>query len=811
MPAKAGQVVVEIVAGGSAKFIADVASSEAKLRSFGATGVSETKATTAGIKAMEGGFANSNRAAASFITTVLGGGQAMQAIFPLVGGLAFAGMLVTVGEKVYDFFKKIQEAPEKAAGAFSALGASLRMQNSELDLQNAKLEHEISILQGKQPNGLLVALAEARVESDKLSKSLEKNIEDLYKLLKEQDLGWFAKLTSGLSGTGDIQKLLGGLTGSGGYMASLRDINNREDASLGAINPKDKNAQYLKNDAANEASAQRGAILNDISAAFDKAIGEARERSKDTQYMDEQTGRMETAPGSDTAKAQVENLLKAKADVQEMIRNMNSMNRNTSDKETKDAAEEAEKARKKLEEQLKKEAAIRKELEDKVGRAQAGELTGLMKINAEEKENLRQLAEKDASVKKFVDAGGFGSGAPVPYNAGLVHAETVAKTEGLNKKHDQEGSEIDTEIGLRDKKKLEEGLKEWQKDFDKLNEEIAKAAAKHAEAMLKARDEATKQDAQHQSKMIGLTSSRSDPMGTLAKQQAVDAAAIETEYQAKIKLKTTDQEVAKLERDTALQKLKDLHDEAAVEHDFFQQMANNAKSAKQIGQDTLTSAIDQTSDALAKLFTGQKVNFAKMIQGMGESMIKESLKSLIQRGLGAMAPKKPIDIWAVHPHVWIDNPSQATGGQQPQPQQPQQPAGGKAGGILQTIGGFLRMFGGGMSGTGGGSSGGGDGLTPNVTSSIDFGGGMASGGNVDPGVAYDIGEAGTERFVPRTAGTIIPHGAMGGTNFNIDARGADLGAHNRIARAMESTHNLAVANSIHANVERSKRVPQRSS
>jgi hypothetical protein len=36
MPVKAGQVVIEMVAGGSAKFISDVAGGKAALRSFGA-------------------------------------------------------------------------------------------------------------------------------------------------------------------------------------------------------------------------------------------------------------------------------------------------------------------------------------------------------------------------------------------------------------------------------------------------------------------------------------------------------------------------------------------------------------------------------------------------------------------------------------------------------------------------------------------------------------------------------------------------------------------------------------------------------
>jgi hypothetical protein len=46
-------------------------------------------------------------------------------------------------------------------------------------------------------------------------------------------------------------------------------------------------------------------------------------------------------------------------------------------------------------------------------------------------------------------------------------------------------------------------------------------------------------------------------------------------------------------------------------------------------------------------------------------------------------------------------------------------------------------------------------------------------------------------------------------NWNIDARGADLGAANRISRALEATHQSAVATAVRANAQRSWRVPQR--
>ena len=154
MPARAGQIVVEMTAG-SRTFIQDVEVAKTKIRELGATGqsanagmVSATKATTASIKAMEGGFANNNKAAAAFLNTVLGGGKIMQAAFPIVGGLAFAGMLDTIGTKVQDFFKNLEEAPARTAAAFRGIYEPLQKENDELQVTNDKLAMEIGKLSG---------------------------------------------------------------------------------------------------------------------------------------------------------------------------------------------------------------------------------------------------------------------------------------------------------------------------------------------------------------------------------------------------------------------------------------------------------------------------------------------------------------------------------------------------------------------------------------------------------------------------------------------------------------------------------------
>jgi hypothetical protein len=53
-----------------------------------------------------------------------------------------------------------------------------------------------------------------------------------------------------------------------------------------------------------------------------------------------------------------------------------------------------------------------------------------------------------------------------------------------------------------------------------------------------------------------------------------------------------------------------------------------------------------------------------------------------------------------------------------------------------------------------------------------FGGFRANGGSVSAGKSYVVGERGAEMFVPRSSGTIVPNGGMGGSTFNITVNGA---------------------------------------
>ncbi len=69
---------------------------------------------------------------------------------------------------------------------------------------------------------------------------------------------------------------------------------------------------------------------------------------------------------------------------------------------------------------------------------------------------------------------------------------------------------------------------------------------------------------------------------------------------------------------------------------------------------------------------------------------------------------------------------------------------------------------------------------------------MAGGGDADPGRVYGVAEAGEAELVIQKNSSATPLSKLGGgdvhNHYDIDARGADLGARNRIARALEATH-----------------------
>jgi len=196
--------------------------------------VSGNQAASGFIRVVEGGMANNLRAVENFLTRTLGLGPALQVLFPLVGAIAFAGLIIHLGEEVYAFFKKLEEGPARVANAFRILNAPLQLTNDELRVTGDRLTNDIAKLEGRRENTLKLALDEARVAADKLSDSLDKDLKEMNKLLSEEEIGRFKGFFTNTGSTTWLKEFIGGKDGLGGVTKQEQFITSMGNQNLAA-------------------------------------------------------------------------------------------------------------------------------------------------------------------------------------------------------------------------------------------------------------------------------------------------------------------------------------------------------------------------------------------------------------------------------------------------------------------------------------------------------------------------------------------------------------------------------------------------
>lgn len=777
MGRKAGVISIDVQAG-TAKFVLDMEKAKGAVREFGGHTVSNMAASSAAIRTLEGNVTNNLRAVERFMATTLGLGPVLQKAFPIVGAIAFAGMIGEMGSKVYDFFKQMKEAPEKVRGAFEGMHGSLQLTNDELELTNTKLANQIAKLEHKPENLLKQALMEARVEADRLGEALDKDLSALHKVLAENEPGTFMQTFRSFAGLKQVNlaKEIGGETGHGGFTGEIDRIKAEAQASIAkAVTEQNREAE----------ESARQEMNKRLLAAYKKELDQVNQHIADTLPDPSQAKNPYYRPPSVTP-AYAEELAHLQRVLQQQVAFIEIQ---TAGARLKQALPGAEK-------QNALDSAI-----EANRRETAGVNTNpIAALNAEERE-----AMGHAFGQFHGDAGPLIDAIRQKFDAKRIK-EAHDASEKFNESLREQANHW-TKVRYESAKAL--GFQDQVEEGRKKLEESGKAAAKAAEEFNKLNREAQKQKLSHDVNMVGITGQRSDPLGTLEKQQALERLDIEARYNAALKLAVTPLEKANVERQKAIEldRLKyEMEEKRAAGtksglKDFLRDAGRDAKSAGEILYDSLSSALDKTSDELTKLLTGQKTSFKKMFQEIGGQLVHDSIKSGLQRGLGAIGKKifhdvgKPDGTKSKPFHVVVDGSD--TPNKSPGDFKNVSVPGAKSGGFFRNL---FRA----LTGIGGGGGGGGE----SVDSSITY---MANGGNVDPGRPYIVGDGGEpELFTPRTAGTITPFHKMGGVTYVIDARGADLGAHNRIARALESVHNSSVSNSVRANAERAKRSPQRS-
>ena len=271
---------------------------------------------------------------------------------------------------------------------------------------------------------------------------------------------------------------------------------------------------------------------------------------------------------------------------------------------------------------------------------------------------------------------------------------------------------------------------------------------------------------------------------------------------------------------------------------FFLEMQEQAESTAKIIYTALNSALDRTNENLAKIMMGEKAGkggwaqqWGKEFQGIGEQVSSSALKSLEQRGLGALGKLFHVDIGKApdgteHNPLWV---RMAGGGGYGFGGIRYGTPGAGAAASPGTLGGLPTWGAGGIGTPGFGAPWNnpswaapnasidpalGGGFTGNILKLFGLGGGRAGGGAVEPGTVYPVGEEGPEFFAPSTSGRIIPSpGGMGGgttivQDNSIHAQGADFGVYNRLARLSEARSQKATAEAVQAMHERGKRTPR---
>jgi hypothetical protein len=193
-----------------------------KSKAAGHATVSGMQAASASIRLLENPLGNNTRAIERLLSQSKLLSSVMKAAFPVVGAVAMGMVIAKLGADVVKFIDQVRAVPRALQQGFDSLNLSMRSTNDALDLTNARLANEIAKLEGKPQNNLRTALAESRVEADKLATSLgndAKAVNDLLTANKIGLLGQFMGKANTLSVSSSVQSYMNDLQALGNALS----------------------------------------------------------------------------------------------------------------------------------------------------------------------------------------------------------------------------------------------------------------------------------------------------------------------------------------------------------------------------------------------------------------------------------------------------------------------------------------------------------------------------------------------------------------------------------------------------------------
>ena len=803
----AGSVTVRLNLNSSG-YSAEMTKAEAQMRrlaragqEFGHTTVSQMQASSAAIRVFEGGITNSIRAAERFLSLLPGVGAALQAAFPVVGGIALLGVLIRVGEEVVKFVQDLNKIPENP---FAGMIASAKLSNDALAITNDRLQLEIDKLEKKPENRMALALDQMRDASDKLFDSLEKSNKAFDEAMGKGGIGAGKGIWQNVTPTdaadADIKRARAGV------QAVRDDHQSTIDDALASGDP--ENIRQA-----------REAMMVDLQSAYavqDKALREGLEKAQAAAR--DFHGSYSTGSDPRAVIQRYSSALQISTQDQQSIGGQYGNSLLTGQRDTaQDANEQTE---------LQKEAD-RKRLQAMEAAQEAQKAQYGMSV-ADERSYWQQ---REAAFTAGSDA----------YRAVVNKVNALEIQMQRQQAESLKAARAQSSDGSRDSLRVLESsgdaisalMKRQAEDILKTGERWkayndAVARAGEIEAANAASFDKTRIALELANGQISKLDAAEQLAGVHAREFAHDLETLQTQR----KQIEDDGDLTDVQRATALKQ--NSNSQVALQGQYqAQQLGDQSeitdatpggearKSLNIMVQEwsdmtvgvlrTLTTAIEGFNDQITNAIMGKKTDFGKVFSDAGAGLTKTALqgaeaKVMSAFGLGGGGGKP--DGTSNNP-IYTRDAGKGIGGVLGGGQSGQTGQPGRGGGIWARL--SHSFFG--TPNQGGATAGAGSGgAADDDGGGFDemFQGAFASGGNFVADRPMLVGDRGPEVLIPGTAGSIIPHDqlGMGGgnhTHINVDARGSNDPAAIHAAVVRATPHIIAAAAQVHH--QSSRRTP----
>jgi hypothetical protein len=778
-----GNVVVKLNLNSSG-YSAEMAKAQKAMKSFGDTAkeaghgtVTQMQAASASIRLLEGDMTRNVRAVEKFITTIPGVGAALQAAFPIVGLVAFAGVVSKIVTEVIRAKDALAQVRNVANESFEALTEGAHKNADALRVTNDRLEAQIAIMEHKPVNNMALALDEARLRADELATSLNKDYDAFKKVIEQGQ----ANTLNNLLGNG-VDKGLG--AGMQDQLANIRTLARQQRDELRVGNQSGADATGKKLRAAQDASL----AFADQQTGVRSEIANAGDADFKASYLKKQGMNLD-------AIGAFKDLVSGQVDVGDQ------QQRNTADEATKQRLEAAKAGAE----------ALKKQQEE------------MLKLfeNQERQQNAFNKMSVNDEIQFWTDRlSAFTRGSDLYLQVQNKIYSEISKRPDLTKTN----RETQAKVGksqVEGEDLLGGGAQALQRLQIEQDEARSKAAEKYNQIVAVGNAEQEKAATAFAEMSVGIALAQ----GAISRLDAAQAlAAIHADDNAKALKRVNDELATQIGLINADNKLSADEKTAAIRNVTAgaanQTGAINATYSKQqaqdnaaIGDSTISGAVRNSLNEMVQSFTdmaqnlrhvipetlnslnsniakaitghGSKQDFGRTLTGAGQGLIQAGL----QRAEGGILQKFGLgkrDGSSAMAALWVQVAQGTSGLSTTNPT------------VSSTVGSLASMVPGGSF------------IQPFLKAGMNFLPHFAAGGDFMSGNPMIVGEKGPEMLVPKSSGTIIPNHALGGGDthhhFNIDARGSNDPA--ATEAAVRRGMHQAVAASLQASQQHAKRTPQ---